>query len=53
MWVSVAQSVGVDTNRPFQLQKRSQLFIRTRDETLAIAPMRISDENCSSFTIHG
>jgi hypothetical protein len=29
----------VDTNRPFQFQKRSQLFIRTHNETLSVVAM--------------
>jgi hypothetical protein len=37
----------------FQFQKRSQLFIRTRNETLSIAAMRVSNEDRSPFGIHG
>jgi hypothetical protein len=33
----------VDTNRPFQFQKRSQLLIRTCDETLSIVAVRVHD----------
>jgi hypothetical protein len=32
----------VDTSRSFQFQKRSQLFVRTRDETLSIAAIRVN-----------
>jgi len=35
------------------LYKRSQLFIRTYTETLSIAAMRVSNEDCPAFTIHG
>ena len=31
--------------RPFQFQKRGQLFIRTHNETLSVAAMRVSNEN--------
>jgi hypothetical protein len=33
----------VDTSRPLQFQKRSQLFIRTHNETLTVAAMRVSN----------
>ena len=32
--------------------KRSQLFIRTHNETLSVAAMRVSDKDCSPFAIH-
>jgi hypothetical protein len=32
--------------------KRSQLFIRTHDETLSVAAMCINKEDCSSFVIY-
>jgi hypothetical protein len=34
-------SKNVDTNRPFKFQKRSQLFIGTHNEALAVAVMRV------------
>jgi len=37
-------------NRRFEFQKRSQLFIRTHNETLSVA-MRVHDSDSSSFTI--
>lgn len=33
----------MDTNSPFQFQKRSQFFISAHNETLAVAAMRIGD----------
>jgi len=40
-------------NRRFQFKKRSQLFIRTHNETLSVAPMRVCNEHCSPARIHG
>jgi hypothetical protein len=33
----------VDTNRPFQFQKRSQYFIGTHNDTPSIAAMRVNN----------
>jgi hypothetical protein len=41
------------TSRPFDFQKRHQLFIRTHNETLSVAAMRVSNPNGSAFGIHG
>jgi hypothetical protein len=43
----------VDTNRPFQFQKRSQLFVGVYNEALTIAAMCVSHEDRSPFAIHG
>ena len=40
------------TNRPFQFQKRSQLFIRTHNETLSIVAMRVCNPDCSPIGIN-
>src|SRR5439155_20843356 len=40
-------------NRRFQLNKRGQLFIRAHNETLSVAAMRISNEDCLPARIHG
>jgi hypothetical protein len=40
-------------NRPFQFQKRSQLFIRTHNETLSIAAMRVSNPDRWPVGING
>jgi len=40
-------------NRQFGFQKRSQLFIRTHNETLSIAAVCVSNEDCSPAGIHG
>jgi hypothetical protein len=37
-------------NRPLQFPERSQLFIRTHDETLFVA-MRVSNPDCSPFAV--
>jgi hypothetical protein len=39
--------------RRFEVDKRSQLFIRTHDETLSVVAMRVCNPDCSSFRIHG
>jgi len=39
----------VDTNRPFQFQKRSQLFIDVNNETLSVAAMRVNNKDRSGF----
>jgi hypothetical protein len=45
-------SQQADTNRPFQFQKRSELFIRPHNETLSVAAMRVSDPDCSPLRIN-
>jgi hypothetical protein len=40
-------------NRPFKLDKRSQLFIRTHNEAPSIAAMRVSNPDRSPVGIHG
>jgi hypothetical protein len=42
-------SQNVETNRPFQFQKRSPLLIRVHNETLSIVAMRINNPDCSPF----
>src|SRR5207249_7902411 len=39
-------------NRRFQFHKRSQLFIRSHNETLSVAAMCVSNPDYSSFFIH-
>ena len=46
-----AQSIA-ETNRPFQFQKRRQLFIRVHNETLSVA-MRVHNPDRSPFAIQG
>jgi hypothetical protein len=43
----------VDTNCPFQFQKRRQDFIRTHHEMLAVVAMRVSNPDCPPLTING
>jgi hypothetical protein len=40
-------------SRRFAFHKRSQLFIRTHNETLSVIAMRVSNENRSPLGIHG
>ena len=42
----------MDTNRPLQFQKRSQLFIRTHNETLSIVAMRVCNPDRSPVGIN-
>jgi len=41
------------TNRRFQFQKRSQLFIGTHNETLSVAAMRVRNPDYSPLRIKG
>jgi hypothetical protein len=43
----------VDTNRPFQFQKRSQLIVCVRDEALAVVAMRDNNPDRSPLRING
>jgi hypothetical protein len=51
--VSIVHSSKLDTNRRFDFQKRSQLFIRTHNEPLLVSAMSVSNPDCSTLTIHG
>ncbi len=44
--------LAASANRKVKLQKRSQLFIRTHNEALAVVAMRVPDEDRSSVRIH-
>ena len=39
------------SNRRFQFQKRSQLFIRAHNETLSVVAMRVNNPDRSPFKI--
>jgi len=39
-------------NRPFHFHKRGQLFIRSHNEPLTVAAMRVTNEDCSPVGIH-
>jgi hypothetical protein len=43
----------VDTNGPFQFQKGRQLFIRSHNEAVSIAAMRVNNPDRSAFGIDG
>jgi hypothetical protein len=45
------QAACSGTNRRFQIQKRSQYFIRMHNETLSVIPMCIGDPDCSPFVV--
>jgi hypothetical protein len=45
-----AQS-ATSLNDRFEFHKRGQLFIRVHNETLSVAPVRVSDPDCSPFEI--
>jgi hypothetical protein len=39
-------------NRRFQFRKSSQLFIRTHNEALTVAAMRVSNEDCAPVAVY-
>jgi hypothetical protein len=41
----VRDVIQISSNRRFEFDKRGQLFIRTHNETLAIAAMRVGNEH--------
>jgi hypothetical protein len=43
----------MDTNRPFQFQKRAELFIGVHNETLSVAAMRVNNPDRSPLRIKG
>jgi hypothetical protein len=40
-------------SRRLKFPRRSQFFIRTHNEPLSVAAMRVSNEHCSPLGIHG
>jgi len=46
-------SMSVIARDSFEFQKRSQLFIRTHNETLSVVAMRVSNPDCSPVRIKG
>src|SRR5438128_293571 len=50
---SVLSVSPVSKNRRFDFDKRSQLFIRTHNETLSVVAMRVSNPDYSPARIHG
>jgi hypothetical protein len=40
-------------NRRLKFDKRRQLFIRTHNETLTVATMRVRNPDCSPVEVHG
>jgi hypothetical protein len=45
--------LAASVNCGFKLDKSRQLFIRTNNEPLSVAAMRVSNPDCSSLRIHG
>ena len=43
----------VDTNRPFQFQKRGQLVIRTHNEAPSVVAVRVNNPDRSPLQING
>jgi hypothetical protein len=41
------------SNRPFKLNKRRQLFVRSHAETLSIIAVRVCNPDCPPPTING
>jgi hypothetical protein len=50
--VAPLQLVRDASNRGFKFQKRGQLFIRVRNETLSVAAVRVGNPDCSPVAIH-
>jgi hypothetical protein len=48
---SLSSRFAVGANRRFKLQKRRQLFICARDETLSVVAMHVCNEDCSPVAI--
>ena len=42
-----------DANGRFKFKKRSQLFIRSCNETLSVAAISVNNPDCSPVGIHG
>jgi len=49
---SVSIQIAASANRPFEFQKRSQLFIGTHNETLTVAVMRVGNRDLSLLGIN-
>jgi hypothetical protein len=48
-----SSKLPASVNRRFEFHKRRQRFIGAHNETLSVAAMRVSDEDCSPARIHG
>jgi hypothetical protein len=48
----VSSRFAASANHQFKFQKRSQLVIRTHNETLSVVPMRVCNEDCSPVGIN-
>jgi hypothetical protein len=49
--VFALSAANCDANRRFKLKKRTQLFIRSHNETLSIITMCVCNPDCSAFAI--
>jgi len=43
----------MDTNRPFQFQKRSQVYIGLHNKALSVLAVRVSNPDCSPVRVYG
>jgi len=50
---SLSRLFTASADRSFKFLKRSQLFIRTHNETLSVTAMRVNNPDCSPVAIHG
>ena len=50
---SVSIQIAASANRPFEFQKRGQLFIRSHNEMPAFAAMPLRNPDCSRLGING
>src|SRR5258708_643233 len=49
----LSSKLAATSNRRFEFEKGSQLFIRMHNETLSVASMRVSNPDCSRLRIKG
>jgi hypothetical protein len=52
-WAVRRQTRLPNASSRFKFQKRSQLFIRSHNETLSVATMCVNNPDCSAARIHG
>jgi hypothetical protein len=50
---NLSNQFAASANRPFQFQKRSQLFVRTHNKAPSVATVRVSNPNRSPLGING
>jgi len=50
---TASQDNSATSNRRFEFDKRSKLFIRMHNETLSVAAMHVGNTDCASMKIEG